>query len=106
MEANPLPQRGGAEEATHRLIEATARGPEKPGLYRRLIHVASSTGSTQRAVNAARMLLRVRPGPACEWLAAVADGAIPDAGRRATRLARSDDATLRAQAHVHGAQLE
>lgn len=109
MEATRLQQQGDLEKAAHLLIEAIDLAPKEPKLYEQLIHLTLLMGSTQTAVDAAKELVRVRPGPPSEWLAAVAAMAHGDtegAKRRATQLTRSDDANVRAQAKAMLAQLK
>lgn len=109
MEATRLQQQGDVEKAAHLLIEAIELAPKEPKLYEQLIPLTLRMGSTQTAVDAAKELLRVRPGPASEWLAAVAalaHGDTGDAKRRATQLSKSDDASIRAQAKTMLAQLK
>jgi predicted Zn-dependent protease len=108
-EASRLLQGGQVEPAANALIEAIDLAPKEPKLYEQLIQVTLMMGSTQTAVNAAQALARVRPGPASEWLWAVADmahGNTTEAKRRATQLTRSDDVAVRAQAKAMLAQLK
>ena len=108
-EASRLLQQGKVDLAAHALIEAIDLAPKEPRLYEQLIQVTLMMGSTQTAVDAAKELSRVRPGPQSEWLqavAAMAHGDAVDAKRRATQLARSDDAGIRAQANAMLAQLK
>lgn len=108
-EASSLLQQGQAELAAHALIEAIDLAPKEPRLYEQLIQVTLMMGSTQTAVDAAKQLSRVRPGPQSEWLqavAAMAHGDADDAKRRAAKLARSDDAGIRAQANAMLTQLK
>jgi hypothetical protein len=107
-EAAQLQRQGQLEPAAHALIEAIDLAPREHRLYEQLIQVTLLMGSTQTAVDAALSLARVRPGPASEWLcavAAMANGDAADAKRRASQLTRSDDAGIRAQATALLAQL-
>lgn len=108
-EASRFQDAGALEQAAHALIEAIDLAPSEARLYERLISVTLMMGSTQTAVDAARELARVRPGPPSEWLqavAAMAHGNTADAKRRATELAQSADANVRAQARAMLAQLK
>lgn len=100
---------GALEPAANALIEAIDLAPSEARLYERLVQVTMLMGSTQTAVDAAKELARVRPGPQSEWLqavAAMAHGDMVEAKRRATELAQSVDATVRAQARALLAQLK
>lgn len=108
-EAAQLQRDGKLDLAAHALIEAIDRAPKEPRLYEQLIQVTLMMGSTQTAVDAAKELVRVRPGPPSEWLgavAALANGDVEDAKRRAQQLEKTVDATVRAQAKAMLAQLK
>jgi DNA-binding SARP family transcriptional activator len=108
-DASRLQDEGALEQAAHALIEAIDLAPSEARLYERLISVTLMMGSTQTAVDAAKELARIRPGPQSEWLqavAAMAHGDVAEAKRRATELSQSVDATVRAQARALLAQLE